>query len=121
MIETDPWDLANLRADPETLRQVQVAASSTKIQKRRQHFIRVPWSWLERLRGASGQTYRVALCLLYLHWKGQGAPIKLANGILRIDGVSRQSKWKALRDLERRGLIRVERQPRRSPVIRVLI
>ena len=33
-----------------------------------------------------------------------GLPIKLASGMLKIDGVSRQSKCRALRDLERRGL-----------------
>jgi hypothetical protein len=38
---------------------------------------------------------------------------------LRIDGISRYSKWKALGDLERRGLVTVERRPRRSPLVRV--
>ena len=80
----------------------------------------VPWSWVERLNGATGQTYRVALILLYMSWKSRGAPIKLPNGMLEIDGVSRQSKWRALADLEQRGLITVERRPRRSPIIRLL-
>jgi hypothetical protein len=34
-----------------------------KIQKRRRQFIMVPWTWVERLAGADGQTYRVALIL----------------------------------------------------------
>jgi hypothetical protein len=91
-----------------------------KIQRRRRHYVMVPWTWIERLEGATGQTYRVALCLLYLSWKGEGEPVKLANGMLRIDGVSRQSKWRALNDLERRGLVAVERRPRRSPIIRLV-
>ena len=91
-----------------------------KIQKRRRHFIMVPLTWVERLIGATGQTYRVALLLLYMSWKNRGAPTKLPNGMLRIDGISRQSKWRALGDLEQRGLITVERRPRRSPTVRLL-
>jgi hypothetical protein len=91
-----------------------------KIKKRRQHFVMVPWPWIERLNGATGQTYRVALILLYLDWKDRGVPIKLANGMLRTDGISRRSKWRALNALEQRGLIAVERRPHRSPIIRLL-
>jgi hypothetical protein len=91
-----------------------------KLQKRGRHFIQVPWAWMDRLRGASGQTYRVAWILLYLHWKSGGRPITLANGMLEIDGVSRFSKLCALRDLEQRGLITVERRPSKSPVIRLV-
>jgi hypothetical protein len=77
----------------------------------------VPWAWFERLNGAHGQIYRVALFLLYLNWKDKGRPIKLTNGMLRSDGVSRQSKWRALHELERRGLISVQRRPNRTPVV----
>jgi len=90
-----------------------------KIRRRRSHFISVPMVWFERLIGASGQTYRIALYLLYLDWRGRGKPIQLANSLLQIDGVSRQSKWRALTDLERRGLITLERRPRRSPMIKL--
>jgi hypothetical protein len=47
-------------------------STPTKIRKRREHFIMVPWAWVEKLNGAHGQTYRLALHLLYLHWKGKG-------------------------------------------------
>jgi hypothetical protein len=104
-----------VKGDPETW-----AVVPRKIEKRHQQFIMVPLAWVERLNGATGQTYRVALILLYMNWKGRGAPIKLTNGMLRIDGVSRQSKWRALGDLEQRGLIAVERRPSRSPLIRLL-
>ena len=90
-----------------------------KIRKRRQHFTMVPHTWRERLDGATGHTILVAWDLLYLHWKYKGEPIKLANGTLRFDGISRQSKWRALADLEQRGLIVVERRPSRSPLVRL--
>lgn len=91
-----------------------------KIKKRRQHFVMFPMSWDERLVGATGQTYRVAVILHYLRWRNHGAPVKLTNCELELHGVSRQSKWRALGELERRGLITVERRPRRSPLIHLL-
>jgi hypothetical protein len=87
-----------------------------KIQKRRRQFVMVPMTWREGLGGATGQTILLALDLLYLGWK-EGGPIELANGKLRLNGISRQSKWRGLNDLERRGLVTVERRPRRSPVV----
>jgi hypothetical protein len=124
----DPFDPAHLNVDPAGALPGG-APVPAKIQKRRQHFVTVPYSWIERLAeprgeppvGASGKTYHVALHLLYLHWKGNGQPIKLANGMLEYDGVSRQSKWRALADLEHRGLIRVERRPSRSPIVSLLL
>jgi hypothetical protein len=89
-------------------------APRTKAERR---FIMVPWRWHQKLIGAHGSTYHVAQHLLYLNWKDRGAPIKLSN---RAVDMSPSSKWRALRVLESRGLISVERRPNRSPLIRVL-
>ena len=98
-----------------------LAVVPRKIQKRRKHFILVPWTWAERLAEANYiGTYRTALHLLYQHWKKRGEPFTLANGMLAKDGVSRWQKWRALKELERLGLIRVERRPRKSPLITVV-
>jgi hypothetical protein len=113
----DPLDLANLRLPAGVSERLAVVPR--KIKKRRQQFIQVPWSWFERLDGASGHTYRLALLLLYLNWKDKGAPIKLANGELKIDSLSRQTKWRALRELERRSLITIDCRPKKSPRVRV--
>jgi hypothetical protein len=91
-----------------------------KFSKRRKHFIMLPFTWLESLSGASGQVYAMALHLLYRDWKSSGMPIKLGNGMLQIDGIGRRTKWRALAELERRGLIAVERRRRKSPMIRLL-
>jgi hypothetical protein len=115
--DDDPFDLRNLRLSPD---QVQASRTPRKIAKRRQHFIRVPFESLERLKGAGGQVYALALHLQYLHWKNNGAPIKLANGMLKIDGISRSTKWWALVELERRGLISINRRAGRSPLIWVV-
>jgi hypothetical protein len=80
----------------------------------------VPWVWFEKLGDAHGQTYRLALYLLYLYWKdGSNQPVKLPNVGLRDVGISRQSKWRVLADLERVGLISIERRPRRAPLIQL--
>jgi hypothetical protein len=103
--------------DIENLRLVRVPH---KIAKRRQHFIKVPFEWLGRLKGVSGQTWHLSMHLLYLHWKSTGKPIKLANGMLEHDGISRASKWRALAELEARGLILIERRARKSPLVRLV-
>jgi hypothetical protein len=109
----DPFALENLRL-------VQVPRTPPKIAKRRQHFIMVPFDWLERLKGAGGQIWHVALHLQYLHWKGKGKPITLANGMLEYDGINRRTKWWALAELEQRGLISIERRKGKSPLIRMI-
>jgi len=115
--DDDPYLLDRLRLPDGII--ARRAVVPEKVRKRREHFVRVPWPWIERLDGATGHTYRVALCLLYLHWKGKGEPVKLGNSVLEMDGVSRYSKWRALNDLEHRKLIAVERRPKRQPIIRL--
>ena len=114
---TSPFHPKNLGLGPELW-----AMLPAKIRKRRERFVLVPWTWMEKLsRTRSANTYKVALYLLYLHWKVNGAPIKLANGMLAMDGVTRFSKGRALRELEQAGLIRTERHPRKSPMIAVVV
>ena len=61
----------------------------------------------------------MALYLLHLRWKDGEKPIKLANGMLGIDGVSRYSKRRALEDLARRGLITIGAASTPIPVVRL--
>jgi hypothetical protein len=116
-LQADTFDLETLRIDPNDGELMRLARVPAKIRKRREQFIRVPWAWLEKLRGAPGQTIWLAVYLLHLHWVNHGKPFTLANGMLRSDGLSRQSKWRALADLERIGLVEVRRQKGKSPTI----
>lgn len=116
--KTDNFDLEKLRVPPE---QVLVSSRTPRrIAKRREHFIQVPFGWLERLDGAAAKVYALALHLLYLNWRNKGQAFRLPNGMLLVDGISRRTKWRALVELERRGLISIERRPRKSPLIRVI-
>ena len=98
------------------------AAVPRKTQKRRQHFVKVPGTWVERLATARYiATYRVALHALYRHWKGHGMSFTLSNTAMVDEGVSRHRKWEALGELEQLGLITVERRKRRSPRVTVIV
>jgi len=90
--------------------------------KRRRHFVQVPGTWIERLARAHFiATYRVALHVLYRHWKGGGAPFALSNGAMLMEGVARGTKWRALYELEQLGLIAIERRKRKSPRITAIV
>jgi hypothetical protein len=86
---------------------------------RAEHFIKKPWVWHEKLRGAPGQTWRLADIVLYFDWKAGGAPFKLARGLRGMEAMPPVSKLRALRDLERRGLVTVEWRTNKSPIISV--
>jgi hypothetical protein len=111
-------DLKSLELPPELVATGN-QASPIKPKKRRQHFVRVPWMWMEKLIGCRGQTLRVAFVVLYLDWKAKGRPVKLANKLPQMVGVSRRAKWRALNDLESIGLISVERRAKKSPMVQV--
>jgi len=81
----------------------------------------VPGIWTERLTKARyTATYRAAHHILRRHWEGGGEPFTLSNGAMALEGVGRCAKWRALRELEQLGLIRIERRKRKSPRITTL-
>ena len=113
----DIWK--NLSIDPAKLA---AAPVPTKIRKRREQFVMVPMRWYEKLANPIPScrcTCLVALHVLHLHWKGDGKPIKLANGMLEYDGISHDSKTRALKELEQRGLVTVEWREKKSPIVKV--
>jgi hypothetical protein len=117
----DSFDVAALRIDPADAKFVTKAAGSRKVKWQRK-FIRVPWAWVDQLKATKrASTYRLALIMIYEYWRTGGRPIKLSNAMLAGDGVTRKSKWRALRELEQLGLVKVERQPRKSPMVTLLI
>jgi hypothetical protein len=115
----DPFDLNRLALAPETAESVGRAATA---KRHRQQFVKFPRSWVGRLQDARHiGSYRLALYLLFQHWKSDGRPIRLSNIALVGTGVSREQKRRALWELERLGLIRVERRRYRSPLVTVLV
>ena len=113
-------DIAAMRIEPT---HSAYAAGPKPKEKWRRRFIKVPWSWVDRLKTANrGTTCRLALLLIYEHWRVGGRVIRLTNAALAEVGVSRRAKGPALNELERVGLIRVERGgPRKSPLVTLII
>jgi hypothetical protein len=106
------FDLSQFRSAPADPRLRNVG----KRKEWRRHFVQFPWTWVERLQAARRvSTYRLALLLVYENWRSGGGPIVLSNALSMAEGVSRRTKWNALAELERLGLVRVERRPRKSP------
>jgi hypothetical protein len=123
-------DIASWRIDPAVVREEAVKVKSAKVKsarvksakvKWRRHYVRVPWSWIDRLKTSTRVgTYRLALHLIYETWRNGGRPLRLANVALAGDGITPRAKRLALKELERMGLIKVERQPRKSPWVTVI-
>jgi hypothetical protein len=116
MFELSPEHLAqNAKARAEALQKV------PKPKKRPQHFSRIPMALWEHLSGASRQTLWMAGYIYYMHWKSNGEPFKLSNsGYLKVCKIPSSSKLRALRDLERRGVISIEWRVRKSPIVSVV-
>jgi len=114
----DPFDIDGLRIDPADPAYVVGKATKSRKTKWQREFVRVPWAWMNRLKLVNrGSTYRVALLLLYEHWRNGGKPIRLSNAALIGEGVTRHSKRRALKELEQLGLVKVKQCARKSPVV----
>jgi hypothetical protein len=82
-------------------------------------FIKVPKMWEACLAkcGAEASTYRLALYLLERANFAELVP--LSTAALERRGVSRASKWRALKQLRQAGLVAVEHKRGRLPLVKV--
>jgi hypothetical protein len=87
--------------------------------KRSWAFVIMPRRWVEALLGASGGRYAVTLELL---WKARfDTATKPIVKLGTFDGVSPDQKVRAIRELERRGLVEIlPGPPRTAPTVRLL-
>jgi hypothetical protein len=115
--QVDGIDIESLRVDPELMQRVlEQQARKSKRKGWQRHCTVVPREWELRLLEAKRiSTYRLAHEILYLHWYGKGKPVTVSGKVARAVKISARSKWEALAELERLGLIEVDRKPRRSP------
>jgi hypothetical protein len=122
MTDDEPFDIKKYTIPPGMEVRERLAVVPRKIQKERNHFIKVPMVWVERLAGVHHlATYKVAMHVLYQHWRGGSEPFTLSNVALVRRGVDRFAKWRALSELEQLDLITIERRPNRSPRITVKV
>jgi hypothetical protein len=112
----DQDEIAKLRVDPTLMRQLRKSKEGWQ-----RHYTLVPREWELRLLEAKRiSTYRLAIELLYLYWYNKGKPTIVSSNVAKAVKISARSKWQALAELERLGLIEVDRRPRRSPRVVLL-
>jgi hypothetical protein len=115
----DDIDIEKLRVDPEFIQQMAGGPDGKSKRKGwRRNFTLVPREWELRLLGAKRVvTYKLGAELLYRHWLGGGKSIAVTNAVANAANLSARSKSNALTELERLGLITVDRSLRRSPQV----
>lgn len=80
----------------------------------------IPLTWLSRASKLSGKALHVGIVLWFRAGIEQNRTIKLSNLSVKVVGLTRYSKNRALKHLESAGLITVERCAGRSPVVTIL-
>jgi hypothetical protein len=97
------------------------AGKKTKAKRPPANWVKVPEGWPERLKGATGAAYQVALFLLAETWrKGwHGEPCWLRGITAKTLGLPAPTKSRVLRDLAARGLVELENQPGAHIAIKV--
>lgn len=84
-------------------------------------FAQVPLWWAEQAAQATRTPKAMVwVWLLHLAWTSRSKTFRLPNERLRLRGVSPDVKGRALRDLERAGLIQVTRAAGKSPTVTLL-
>jgi hypothetical protein len=116
----DDFDIEKFRVEPGQIPQPQ--SKKAYVKRKRACFVIVPCTWWHLLARAQHiVTYRVALHLLDQSWRTGEPAVPLSNCCLEGEGVSPASKNRALIELQELGLIRVKRQWRKSPLVRLLL
>ena len=107
----DPWI-------KQRLTELKSAAPGQRRKQKAQPFVHVPLWWIAQATKFT-RTPAALVCieLLYRAWKAKSMTFPFPNADLKKLGVSRDVKRRVLRDLERGGLIRVERPTRKTPIV----
>jgi hypothetical protein len=101
-------------------RRIEVESLETGIKTgRAEPFVKVPLSWaLKAAKATKTNKALVWIELLYVSWKTKGTTFPFSNE--RLNGVTRYTKYRALRELEVEGLITVKRQHKKAPVVTLI-
>jgi len=102
-------------------RRIEVESLETDIKPRQrtEPFVKVPLSWaVKAAKATKTKKALVWIELLYVSWKTRTTTFPLSNK--RLNGVTRYTKYRALRELEAEGLITVKRQCKKAPVVTLI-
>jgi DNA-binding transcriptional ArsR family regulator len=121
---TTTWDPSCLRLDNEGVKRSQGAARrGRRASPIRGKFIAGPIdvSWVVQAKRLGATTLLVGLALWHLKKLRQADSFTVSNLMLQEWGIQPDAKSRALRALERAGLIRVERLGKRSPRVALIV
>ena len=121
--QADPPDLAELTLTPEQIAELTTLQKLTQLRERRRSrtkFIMLPY---EQTLAASGRLQNAQLAVLveiaHQIFKTHQNPAPLPNTALRVVGVSRKAKLRALRQFEDAGLVTVTWRGRKCPLVSI--
>jgi hypothetical protein len=103
--------------------EVETIDTGVTVKKRRTDpFVKIPLRWASKAAQATNTTKAMVwIRLRHAMWEAKTDTVLLANGRLKRDGVTPWLKRRALRELEAAGLIKVERQTGRAPIVTILL
>jgi hypothetical protein len=84
-------------------------------------FDKFPRWWTLKMKDAGLGSFKLALLLLHLNWKSCGRPVVVSAAAAKDRGVGPRQKVTAVLELERLGIIQVERRFKKSSLITVLL
>jgi hypothetical protein len=80
----------------------------------------IPLNWISIAIQLSGSAWDVGTAIWYLVGLNNSPTVKLTKATLDLFGISRYSKYRALDELKRAGLIHIEATVGKNPIITVL-
>ena len=112
-MQDEPWHVKRRR---------EIEAATPIKRKKVEPFVKVPLWWIAAAaRHTRSPATLIMVELLRTSWKAKNLTFPLPNGRLEKLGVSREIKRRVLRDLERGGLIKVERRSRKTPIVTLVL
>lgn len=112
-MDDEPWHTQRAR---------ELKAAAPVKRKRTEPFVKAPLWWTKAASEATRNPgMMVCIELLRASWKAKSRTFPLPNGKLGKLGASREIKRRVLRDLERAGLILVERPAKKTPVVTLVL
>ena len=80
----------------------------------------IPMAWLKAAADLPGKAFQLGIAIWWLRPMSKSENFKLTQKALDYVGISRDATYDALKRLEARGLIRVQRSPGRRPIVGIL-
>jgi hypothetical protein len=121
--EDNVWSVDALKLSARKEAPVGAVKAGRKRERVQGLFIKGPvsMSWLDQAYKQGGPALYLGTCLWLLRGLRKSDTFVVSNVFLQEHGIKPDSKWRALRKLERAGLVRVERRGKRSPQVTIVL